>query len=153
MSFATFHDEQSAFFNAKFHPYVLSEYSNWVFSSFSFFANTLILRFLLTGVSVTESLLKSPELSSVFWPILIRDGLYSSSDFLGFLVPWSILWELVHVYQLQLISPSHFMFHRFCFFLSFFLSFFFSFFALMQIQDIYLSFCFLLILLSYLLGR
>ena len=27
MSFATFHDEQSAFFNAKFHPYVLTIYS------------------------------------------------------------------------------------------------------------------------------
>ena len=30
MSFATFHDEQGAFVNAKLHSYILTEYSNSV---------------------------------------------------------------------------------------------------------------------------
>ena len=45
MSFSTFHDEHGTFFYAKFHSYVLTVYSNFVYESFQFsfiFANNLM---------------------------------------------------------------------------------------------------------------
>ena len=61
-----------------------------------------------TRVWVTASLLKSPGLFSVFWPILVM--LKSRWSllvhwFLSRLVPLSIFWELFLVHQLQLVSP------------------------------------------------
>ena len=88
----------------------------------------------LTGVCVTASLLKSPGLFSVFWLILIMLQAGWSLFFflfLSLLVPLLILWVLIQL-QLVSLSPSCSI----------------DFLVLEQGLDIYLSFCFLLILLS-----
>ena len=61
MSLATFHDEQSAFFNAKSYPYVLTVYSNS--SSFSFFANSLMSSMYIRWLIVSCDLLSL----CIFW--------------------------------------------------------------------------------------
>ena len=60
-------------------------------------------------VSVTTSLLRSPGLFSVFWPILVMLLFGWSQHVLKLLslpVPSPIHWELFQVHQLQLVSPS-----------------------------------------------
>ena len=71
--------------------------------------HTNISRWFFTGVWVTASLLKSPGLFSVFWPILIMlewgwSPLVLLFQSLPVLLP--ILWGLFPVLQLQLVSPS-----------------------------------------------
>ena len=60
MLFATFHDEQSAFFNAKFHPmswlYILIMCIR-VSSSFSFFVNSLMSSMYIRGLTFSCDLL------------------------------------------------------------------------------------------------
>ena len=70
---------------------------------------TSLRKWFLIGVWVTASISKSPELFSVFWPILIM-RLFGWPPlvlvFPGPPVPLSILWWLCQVNRLQLVSPS-----------------------------------------------
>ena len=63
----------------------------------------------LTGVWMTASLLKSPGLFSVFWSILIMllfEWFPHVFLFPGPPIPIPILWWLYRAHQLQLVSPS-----------------------------------------------
>ena len=69
---------------------------------------TRVSRWILTGVWVRASLLKSPGLFSVFWPslIILSFGWYPLVLlFPNPPVPIPILWWLYRAHQLQLVSP------------------------------------------------
>ena len=98
MSFSTFHDEQSAFFNAKFHPYILTVIliaCIRVSSSFSFFANSLMSSMYIWWLNFSCDLLSLypavPFLSMWFSGIMAI--MYSKGDNA---YPWKIpLWIFV----------------------------------------------------------
>ena len=73
------------------------------------FSTSVLADVFFTGVWVTASLLKSPGLFSVFWPILIILSFRGSPLVHSFLSPpnsLSILWRLYRAHRLQLVSPS-----------------------------------------------
>ena len=82
---------------------------NFFSTHFRVFHNSVSWRFLI-GVWVIASLLQSPRLFSVFWPILITLSFGWPPLVILFPippVPLSILWWLHQKHQLQVVSPSH----------------------------------------------